>query len=116
MSQIKDMGELRSSVNNNFMKISKQVSELCIEILEIVPGIFEKPPDPEKCDQTTIIKQQQTYYQSIVNLDKPCYIVGVLEYPNYISTKHIKVNMPRFDGTDVEHWLYAVRIKIFHLQ
>lgn len=45
----------------------------------------------------------------MVNLDKPCYVVSVLEDPNYTPAKHIKVNMPRFDGTETGHWLYSVR-------
>lgn len=32
-----------------------------------------------------------------------------MDDPTYTLAKHIKFNMPIFDGTDAKHWLYAVR-------
>lgn len=48
------------------------------------------------------------YLQSVVDLDSPSYASAVLEDANCTPTKHLNVNMPRFDGTDAEHWLFVV--------
>lgn len=45
----------------------------------------------------------------MVNLDKPYYSISLLEDPNFTLVKHINVKIPRFDGTEVEHWFYYVR-------
>lgn len=33
----------------------------------------------------------------------------VLDKEDYTPAKHLRVSMPRFDGTDAEGWLYQVR-------
>lgn len=42
-------------------------------------------------------------------MGKPVYADGVLNDPDYSPAKHMKMNMPVFDGTDAEHWIFAVR-------
>lgn len=74
MNQVKDMGEHKSSVNNNFLEISKQMVELSSKISEMsTRGIPERPPDTNMqiTDSTEIRKPPQNYYQSVVNLDNP---------------------------------------------
>lgn len=110
LSQVNEMGEIRSTMNSNFMQISKQLQDMCnnsysTEIDEI-PKI---PPDQTKTESSELISLPQTYYQSIINLDKPCYALSILQNPDYIPAKHIKVDIPKFDGTEAEHWIYSAR-------
>lgn len=96
------MGELRTFVNKNFLELGKQVSELCLKVSELaLGGVPPKPLDLNNrvSSGSYLIKQPHTYYQLVVNLDKPCNVVSVMEDPNYSPAKHIKVSMPRFDET-----------------
>lgn len=46
LSQVKEMGELRSAMNNNFMQISKQLAELGKNSYSTETGEIPKiPPD-----------------------------------------------------------------------
>lgn len=92
LSQVNEMGEIRSTMNSNFMQISKQLQDMCnnsysTEIDEI-PKI---PPDQTKTESSELISLPQTYYQSIINLDKPCYALSILQNPDYIPAKHTKL-------------------------
>lgn len=51
----------------------------------------------------------QPVSQSIVDLDNPPYASTIIHDSSYTPAKHIRVEMPRFDGKDAEHWLYLVR-------
>lgn len=111
ISQVNEMGEIRATMNNNFMHISKQLTEMgknnnySSEIGEIP----KRPPDPINKESSEIITLPQTYYQSIINLDKPCYALSILQDSDYVPAKHIKVDMPKFNGTEAEHWIYSAR-------
>lgn len=101
ISQISDMNEFRSSVNNNFLELSKQMAEICT-------SIKCKPPDKIQvldCPKNS----EHSNYLSVVDLDKPKYAATVIDNPDYIPAKHIKVEMPRFDGKEAEEWIFSVR-------
>lgn len=45
----------------------------------------------------------------MLDLEKPNYAKTFLENEEYRPCKSLKVFMPKFDGTEVEEWLYQVR-------
>lgn len=67
------MGELRTAVNNNFMELGKQISDLCSRMSTAhTDNRLPKSPDqtcliPVKEVNTVDPGQQQTFYQSIIN-------------------------------------------------
>lgn len=95
------MNELRTLMNKKFLELAKQLDKLCKNHKEKPPDGPNENPLPEAT--------RHPYYQYVVDLDNPPYATSVLQNLDYTPTKHLKVNMPRFDGTNVEHWIFAVR-------
>lgn len=44
-----------------------------------------------------------------MDLDNPTYAASILNDDKYCPARNINIHMPRFDGNDVEDWLFQVR-------
>lgn len=99
LSQTAKVTELRTQMNQNFMEISRQLSLLTRGGKKAIEDTTIKDPPAN----------QQPYYVSEVDLDNPHYANCMVNSEESIPAQNIKVQMPRFDGTDTEGWLYQVR-------
>lgn len=84
-------------MNKNFMDISKQFSL-------IMAGLNNQAKEKESPNFDDDHGKKQLSYVSIVDLDTPHYAKFILDKEDYVLAKHMKVNMPHFDGTDAEGW------------
>lgn len=112
LSQVSEMNEMWTMMNKNFLELNRQLSELGTTHKEKPPDLLHHTPTDPDCMKPQL---KPPYLQSVVDLDMPVYASFVLKDSNYTPTKHLKVDMSWFDGTDAEHWLFAVRMYfIFH--
>lgn len=92
-------------MNMNFLELGKQLANICKQFKGEPPDLLLSVEDKS---QPVSSEHNQPYSTSVVDLDNPPYASAILQDYNYTPAKHIKVSMPRFDGIDVEHWLFAV--------
>lgn len=116
LSQVSEMQDLRSTMNRNFMEFGKQLTELC----KTHKGKEPKDSPESSNSRPASINHNRSFSQPVsnchnlpfsqtgVDLDSPQYASNILYDNNYYPAKHIKVGMPRFNGINAEHWLFAV--------
>lgn len=62
---------------------------------------------------TNQVNKRKSELKSVVDPKRPSYVVSM--YGNADYGKHIKFDMPRFNGTNPEEWIFMARIFfIFH--
>lgn len=110
MSQTKEMTELRSLLHNNTLQLGKQMFDLAAS----VQGCSSSTKTSHDLEERTI-KTNQKVIELEPDPDKPSYAASIYSNPDYIPLKHIKFDMPKFDGTNPELWIFmARRFFIFH--
>lgn len=114
ITQTNEIAEFKRTVNNNFREIGKQIELLVANVGQMSNTMGTPknpdPPDPRGAtNRTGVTNLSPPFYQSLVDLDRPCYAEDILKDDSYTPAKNIRVTMPRFDGTDAEGWLFQVR-------
>lgn len=100
MQQTKELTEFRILITESMSKLTTQIANW-----GSTRGETKEPPDPDKTSREL---GDQSYLSS-VDLDNPKYAQSILDDENYVPAKNVRVTMPKFNGTEVEEWLFQVR-------
>lgn len=114
MAQTSELSELRKSLNYNVMELGKQISELANVITnkQTVP-ISKNSGETSSAQMEIGIDPNDSV--ALVDPEMLAYAVSMYGNADCTPSKHIKFDMPKFNGSDPEAWIFmARRFFIFH--